>query len=292
MKHFFLVLFIIPFLGFGQEIVSPETFLAETGREILANSEFAKRKEACDTFLVTLKNYIGTDQGYDDKLVSVKSMLRLDYKDDFRIYTWQMPDSTFKYVKFGLVAAKTKKGIVVTELVDNSTMLMEPEFKSLKPDNWYGAIYYQVIPVKKGRDEVFTLLGFAPDETTNRKVVDVITIDKKGKPKFGDKIFHFDEFMDKTYRKPPLRIILSYGGKYAASVRWNDDKEMIIMDHLSPPDPKLKGVYSTYGPDMSYDALTWEKGWWYLQREVKFDSKQNVPIVPPSKPTDLPPGKR
>lgn len=291
MKHFLFALSLFPLMGFGQEVASPEVFLSETGREILANSEYNKRKAACDTFVKVLKNYIGTDEGYDDKLSTVKSMLRLEHEDDFRIYTWQMPDSSFKYVKYGLIAAKTKKGIVVTQLVDNSSMQMEPEFKTLKANSWYGAIYYQIIPVKKGRDEVYTLLGFAPDETINRKVIDVLTIDNKGKPVFGEKIFHFDEFMDKTYRRAPMRIILSYGGKYAASVRWNEDKEMIVMDHLSPPDPKLKGVYSTYGPDMSYDAMIWKKGWWELQREVKFDSKQNIRIIPPSKPTDLPPGK-
>lgn len=292
MKYFLFALFSIPFYAFGQEVLSsPEAFLAETGKEILANSEYAKRQAACDTFLAALKNYVSTEEGFDDPLKSVTSMMRLDYEDEFRIYTWQMPDADFKYVKYGLVAANTRKGIVVTVLKDESRTLMEPEYKTLKPENWYGAIYYKLIPVGKKRNPTFTLLGFAPDETVNRKVVDVIEIDNRGRAKFGAKVFHFDEFMDKTYRKAPLRIILSYGGKYAASVRWNEDKEMIIMDHLSPPDVKLKGVYSTYGPDMSYDALIWERNWWYLQTEVKFDSRQNIPIVPPNKPTDLPPGR-
>lgn len=292
MKYSLLFLFALPFFSFGQEVSSsPEKFLAETGKDILANSEYAKRQAACDTFLVVLKNYIGTEEGYNDPLKSVTSMLRLEYEDEFRIYTWQMPDASFKYVKYGLVAAETRKGIVVTVLTDGSRMMMEPEYKNLKPEEWYGAIYYKLIPTGKKRNPTFTLLGFAPDETLNHKIVDVIEIDNRGRPRFGDKVFHFDEFMDKTYRKAPQRIILSYGGKYAASVRWNDEKEMIIMDHLSPPDNKLKGVYSAYGPDMSYDALVWEKDWWHLETEVKFDSRQNVPIVPPNKPTDLPPGK-
>lgn len=293
MKYFLFTLFTLPLFSLGQEVTSsPEKFLAETGKEILAHSEYAQRQAACDTFLAVLKNYISTDEGFNDPLKSVTSMLRLDYEDEFRIYTWQMPDADFKYVKYGLVAATTRKGIVVTELNDDSKMLMEPEYKSLKSDNWYGAIYYKLIPVGKKRNPTFTLLGFAPDETLNKKIIDVISIDNRGRPRFGDKVFRFDEFMDKTYRKPPQRIILSYGGKYAASVRWNEDKEMIIMDHLSPPDAKLKGVYSTYGPDMSYDGLVWEKDWWHLKTEVKFDSRQNIPIVPPNKPTDLPPGKK
>lgn len=292
MKYFLLALFIFPLRIFSQELeLTPEHFLAETGKEILANPEYGRRQAACDTFMAVLKNYVATEDGYEDPLKSVTNMLRLTYEDEFRIYTWQMPDSLFKYVKYGLVAAKTRKGIKVTVLQDESRSMMEPEYKSLKADRWYGAIYYELIPVGKKKNPTFTLLGFAPDESVNRKVIDVISIDNRGRPRFGDKVFHFDEFMDKTYRRPPQRIILSYGGKYAASVRWNADKEIIIMDHLSPPDPKLKGVYSTYGPDMSYDGLVWDKNWWYLKKEVKFNSRQEVPIVPPNKPTDLPPGK-
>jgi hypothetical protein len=275
---------------FGQ--ASFEKELAETGKKILAHPEYQERKKANQQFLEKLEAYVGTNKGYNDALASVGNMVRLEGKDELRVYTWQMPDSTYKYVRFGLVAAQTRRGIVVTRLEDATSQINQPEFKILKAQQWYGAIYYKLIPVKKGRrNVVYTLLGFAPGDDINQKIVDVIEVDGRGRPKFGARIFKIDHFMDKVLRKPPMRLILSYGGKYAASVRWNEDKEMIVMDHLSPPDDKLKGVYRMYGPDMSYDGLVWKDDWWHLENEVKFNSGQDVKIIPPDKPTDLPGSK-
>lgn len=290
MRYTFLLLISIPFWSFSQ-FAHEEDFLARTGREILENPEYEKRLAAADTFMSVLQGLVGTDKGFDYPFSKVSNMLRLTYEDEFRIFTWQMPDSNWNYIKFGLVASQTKKGIEVTELIDNSTSIMQPEFRQLKADEWYGAIYYQIVPVGKGKDLQFTLLGYIPGQKEHQKVIDVIEIDRRGRPRFGARIFHLDKLEDKTYRKPPFRLVLRYGAKYSASVRYIPEEEMIVMDHLSPPDAKLKGVYSTYGPDMSYDALIWKKDWWYLEEQVKFNSKQRVPIIPPNKPTDLPPGR-
>ncbi len=287
---FLLVLFISSAAIFGQS-TDVEKELAETGRKILVHAEYRERKLANQKFLEQLEAYIATEKGFNDPLAAVTNMVRLSVDDEVRIFTWQMPDSTYSYVRFGLVVASTRKGFVVTRLDDATKNISQPEFKILKADEWYGAIYYKLIPVKKGRNVMYTLLGYAPGNDINQKIIDVLQVDGRGRPKFGSRIFKIDHFMDKTLRKPPMRLILSYGGDYAASVRWNEEKEMIIMDHLSPPDDRLKGVYRMYGPDMSYDGLVWDDDWWNLETEVKFNSGQDIKIVPPNKPTDLP-GKK
>lgn len=269
----------------------PAQKLSQEGRKILEHPEYQKRKAANKLFTETLREYVATEEGFDDPLKSVTNMMRLEAGDDARIYTWQMPDSTYSYVKFGLVAARHDDKIRVTELKSKGRAIPEAEFRRLKPDDWYGAIYYEVIPIEKDGKELYTLLGFSPGSDLNQKIIDVLEIDARGKPRFGAKVFKIDEFMDKTLRKPPMRLILSYSGDYAASVRWNEDEKMIVMDHLAPPDAKMKGVYRMYGPDMSYDALEWEDDWWNLIRDVEIKSNQNVPIVPPDRPTDLPPSR-
>lgn len=291
MKLPFLFLFSLLASFVWAQSATVENVLAETGRKILVHPEYEERKAANQKFLETLEEYIATEEGYNAPLTSVTNMLRLTADDEVRIYTWQMPDSTYEYVRFGLVAAQTRKGIVVTRLNDATADISQPEFKILKPENWYGAIYYSIIPIEKRRNKLYTLLGFAPGADINRKIVEVMELDNRGRPKFGAKIFKIDQFMDQTLRKPPMRLILSYGGKYAASVRWNEEKEMIVMDHLSPPDEKLKGVYRMYGPDMSYDGLVWDDDWWNLKTQVKFNTGQDVKIVPPDKPSDLPAGR-
>jgi len=261
--------------------------LAAVGAKTLGEPAYADRKQALEQFTKMLKTFVASDTGFSHPLKEVGNVLRLPLGDDAAIYTWQVPDSSFNYQRYGLVAARVKDEIVLTEL--EASQLPGAEFMRLKPENWYGAIYYEAIPVEKGRDEYYTLLGLTMGQDLNRKVIDVIEIDRKGRPRFGAKIFRVQEWQDRTFQRAPMRLILQYSPDISASVKWNEDEEMIVMDHLSPPDENLKGIYQQYGPDMSYDALEWEDDWWQLTEEVKFNTRQNIPIIPPDKPTDLPP---
>ena len=262
--------------------------MAQTGRQILEHPEFRERRRANQSFRKALITYVRSESGFDDPLAEVTNMLRLELGDEARIFTWQMPDSLYKYQRFGVVAVRQKDSIIITELTEVEDV-ESMQFRQLKPGQWYGALYYESIPESKRRAKFYTLLGYAPGQEINEKFVDVIEIDKNGRPVFGAKVFRVDQFMDRTLNRPPMRLILKYGGNYTASVRWLEDEEMIVMDHLAPPDAKLKGVYRMYGPDMSYDALVWDKNWWHLETEVKFNSGQKIEIRPPDKPLDLPP---
>lgn len=283
--------------GRTQEIRPPQDYelqLHTVGRMILEHPEYKVRDSANTYFKELLSEAIATEKGFDHPFRAVTNMLRLaDDEGLFRLFTWQMPDSTFRYVRYGMVVVKTKKGdYIVTELIDRIDEIPEAQFRYLKPKDWYGAIYYKMIPVGKGRKRVYTLLGYAPGQKLNRKIVDVIEVGRNGKIRFGAKVFKIDNFMDKVLRKPPMRLILSYNPDYAASVRWLDNEEMIVMDHLSPPNDKLKGVYQMYGPDFTYDGLVWDDGWWNLETGVLFNSGQENRIVPPSGPVGLPPNEK
>ncbi len=255
------------------------------GETIRDSPEFDKRKKANERFSFLLEEYLSFDEGYSDPLKEVQTMVSVSEEDyDFRIFTWLLPDSLFQLKAYGMIAAKTRRGIQITSLEDQKRNLIEPEFLVLKPRQWYGAIYYKLITTKKGRKKIYTLLGYSPDKPIQRKIVEIISIDKRGRPKFGAKVFYIEDFMDKKFRKAPMRLILSYSSEYSATVKWNEEEEMIIMDHLSPPNPRLKGLYDMYGPDMTYDGLEWDDDWWHLRPQVKFNSRQEIEFRPPDRP--------
>lgn len=257
--------------------------LGETVRD---SPEYRVRKKANLRFSELLQEYLSYEEGYNDPLKEVRTMVIVSEKDnDFRIFTWLLPDSLFELKPFGLIAAQTRRGIKLTALKDQKQNLIEPDFAVLQANQWYGAIYYKLITTKKGRKKVYTLLGYSPDKPVQRKVVEIISIDKKGRPKFGSKVFYIQDFMDKKFHKPPMRLILSYSAEYSASVTWNEKEKMVIMDHLSPPNPRLKGLYDMYGPDMTYDGLEWDDEWWYLRPKVNFNTRQEIEIRPPDRPT-------
>ncbi|MDZ7848489.1 MAG: hypothetical protein U5L96_18020 [Owenweeksia sp.] len=43
-------------------------------------------------------------------------MMCLNLGEDARICTWQMPDSSYKYMRYGVVAARIDDGLVITTL--------------------------------------------------------------------------------------------------------------------------------------------------------------------------------
>lgn len=258
------------------------------GRQSLEAPEFAVRDTANQRFMRGLITYLSQADNYKNPLPQLNNMLRLESPDGrFAIYTWQRPDAKRKYQRFGLIAGEFKGETKVIVLHDQLSTIAELQYDKADAENWPGAIYYAIQPME-GEKNKYVLLGLAMGEVLNYKIIEVLKVTKRGKVSFGDRVFRVDEWMDKTLNRPPVRLVLTYNAKYSATVRWNERAEMIIMDHLAPPEPKMKGLYQMYGPDFSYDALYWEDGWWHLKTGVNFNTGQEIEIKPPSLPTDLP----
>jgi hypothetical protein len=58
------------------------------------------------------------------------------------------------------------------------------------------------------------------------------------------------------------RVVFEYTRQASMLLRYVPDQNLIVFDHLSPPDPKLKNQRDTYGPDLSYDGYQLKNGRW------------------------------
>jgi hypothetical protein len=200
-------------------------------------------------------------------------MSRVDAPDHaFRLFTWNVPhdDGTHLFEGFLLVNAGNKQQLF--ELRDWTKGTPSPEIRELGPDKWYGALYYQVIPVKKGGTTYYTLLGWKGfSNTETRKVIDVLSF-KNGKPRFGAPFFG-------KGRLKQVRKIYAYSAQSTMSLRYMPEMEAILLDHLSPSKPDMVGQPAFYGPDMTQDAFFWYKGgWWYEEDIDAKDPKANTKI--------------
>jgi len=288
---FFILIFVLglPKVQAQEEALAAQLEnLARVGRQILEHPEYTRRDSAQQWFKRELQALLATEEGYLADFSGVTNMMSLE-ADQFRLFTWQIPDQNYQYTRHGMVAVRTRRGPVVTPLIDKGPELAEPEFKRLRPEQWLGAIYYELIPVKEKRQTHYTLLGYASGADIHQKIVDIIEVRPNGKVRFGDKQFYLESFNDQLFRKPPMRLIMRYSAQYSATMRWRPKEKMIIMDHVTPPQPRLEGAYHTYGPDFSYLGLYWKDGWWHLDENPQFDTELNRPIVPPRRPLGLPP---
>ena len=194
---------------------------------------------------------------------------RVDAPDGkFRLFTWNVPLEDGSHHYEGLLLVRDRKKSVVVELHDATAALVTPERSELPADRWYGALYYAVIPVKKGGKTLYTLLGwkgFSKVET--RKVVEVLSF-KGNAPRFGAEVFDVLDVKGKPGRIRGSRLVFGYNFQVSMSLKWDEPNARIVYDHLSPSRQDLDGQWPFYGPDMSYDAYVWEKNHWAYQRDV------------------------
>jgi hypothetical protein len=190
-----------------------------------------------------------------------------------KIVNWnvEQDDQSQKYYAFVLHRDLRKNTHVVIELIDNSFMLPGKPDDILDADNWYGALYYQIIPVEKSNKLYYTVLGWDGGTTSsNTKLIDVISFTGSSL-KLGQSLFKMGDQNVK-------RIFFEHSEKTVMSLKWEPEYKRIIFDHLSPETPSMTGFYEYYVPDMSYDALVFEGTKWILKEDVIGVNKSSVEV--------------
>lgn len=262
----FLLLFLLVSVTKGQDDVA---FFQN--QEQLMQKDFATLKEVRDDYLLEkaveriqtqLENALQKPSSfeYDFEALPISKLQSDDGK--VRVITWNVPQEDGTHEYFGFVQYKSKNKYRATRLTDASEHLVQPEKMKLKPNQWYGALYYDIITIKSGKRNFYTLLGWdGHSYKMSQKVVEVLGFKASGEPVFGANLF-------KIHKKTAKRIILRYSSNARVTLKYEKRKKRIIFDHLSPFKPQYAGVYEYYGPDMYHDALVYKKGKWWLDTIV------------------------
>lgn len=174
-----------------------------------------------------------------------------------RIYSWNFPQQSGTHQYFGFVQKKPVLGekVLYFELKQGSRNLSGAEEIVFTSANWYGALYYEIIPVNINSKTYYTLLALdLNDFLTNKKLIDVLYFEEN-EIKFGAPVFLLG-------RKIQNRVIFEYSSRAVMSLRYDHKRKMIIHDHLSPFQPRYKGQFHNYGPDFSFDGFILENNRW------------------------------
>ena len=194
-------------------------------------------------------------------LTTVGTVVSDDKK--IRMFNWnvEQDDQSQKYYCYILRFDDRKKEYLTSELIDNSFMLPARPDGILEGKDWYGALYYKIIPIVKGAKQMYTLLGYDAGTTmSNIKLIDVLSFTGNN-PKLGSPIF-------KTNTETLKRVFFEHSEKAYMSLKYEAEYSRIIYDHLSPETPSMTGFYSYYVPDFSYDAFVYIKDKWVLHEDV------------------------
>jgi TonB family protein len=242
-----------------------------------ANND-TERLMSNDSFVIALEKVLQKEESFRMDFDSLKQTgILLSPDHAFRMITWNLPfdDETHKYYCYIQVPARKKKKYAVYKLTDKSDQISSPQRKSLDKNNWFGALYYEIIPFPVNGKMYYTLLGWDGNNSlTRKKIIDVLYFASNGEPKFGDDIF----FKGKI---PAKRVIFEYAAQAAMSLRYHPERNQIVFDHLSPSQPEMEGMFQYYGPDFSYDAFEWEKGKWVYKEDVDVRLDSENPLYNP-----------
>ncbi len=256
------------------------------------------RKKACYAFIPKFVSALKFNNSFYYPFDTLETVSKVYAPDSsFRIFTWQLALPKGHYRYYGVIQMRSSK-VKIYPLHDLSdTMPYQPQLTTTN-DNWYGALYYNAIQQTVDKKPVYSLFGYeASDIITRRKVVEILTFDKTGKPKFGAPLFHFKYDSSHAKMLDTLnRFFIEY--KYNAPTVLNYDKQMqmIVFDHVAPPNEKAKGATFSYVPDGTYEGFNWQNNHWQWVEKVftfSIDENDNPPVpVPlfgtPSRQPELP----
>ncbi|TAL60439.1 MAG: hypothetical protein EPN85_07205, partial [Bacteroidetes bacterium] len=199
-----------------------------------------------------------------DSLQKYKVMI-LSPDKQVRIFTWDVEAEDGTHLFYGFIQAYVRKlkKFETYQLNDKSEGIKDPENAVLDNTKWFGAYYYQVVFVKHKKKKYYVLLGWdGNNRISNKRLIDVLYFTDKGFPKFGDAIFSSES------GKTKKRMIFEYQAGLFMALRYDEERNAIVFDHLSPSNPGLEGQYSFYGPDFSYDMIQFKSGKWIYIKDV------------------------
>ncbi len=242
--------------------------LKQSGDSILKGSNDSVRLQYNERFYTMMDSILKDGSSFIYSFDSVKTLAVLQSPDKkLRIYNWIVPlqkGNEYRYFGFVQVNDKKTKRLNTFPLKEKKWTTDSAEYIRLNQDNWYGALYYKILQHKFNNKVYYTLLGWHGNNfQTTKKIIDVLTLNN-GKIQFGSPIF-------KTGGKAKTRIVFEYNAQTTMSLKYEESDNRIVFDHLSPSDPRpeAKRMFSLYGPDMSYDGLKFEKGFWILQKNIQ-----------------------
>lgn len=289
---------------FSEQMCLYEDSLKNLGHDILYGSNDSVRLEANSRFTRILERAIQDDSNGIYPFDSLVTVSRIRPDDGvFRLFNWNVPldDGTFRYFGFIQFLDPDFKGLEHVTLRDRSHVLDNPRAMILTSDQWFGALYYTIIPRKYNNKTCYTLLGWdGNNPVTRKKIIEVLSFKEDGTPLWGAHIFRNYGNYDHT------RIIFEYAASASMSLKYEEqsyfsrdtignrirmkehEAEMIVFDRLIPFDPALKDRYQFYVPAGNIvDGFVFRDGAWEYREDINAKNPPDEDDLQKEEPTEL-----
>jgi hypothetical protein len=265
--RFLIILFIVlasPHNSFAQEFSkckSGEDSICALLKQIKNTDTDSGKLNINDKICSVFQNILFDPESFQFPFDSLQKFGKLQSPDNlFRIITWNtiLSDGSNHYNGIVQVKQPKTRAIRLFVLTDRANEITNRENSVLSAGKWYGGIYYKILKNKVNQTTYYTLISLRYNNLfTTSKIIEIMYFDEFGNPVFGAPLFT-------DGKKTKLRIVFEYSANVAMKLNYDENRKMIVFDHLSPNDPRFVGQYDNYGPDFSYDGFEFKNNMWRL----------------------------
>ena len=256
MKRFFIFFLVLPgcFCGYSQkkfDFSFWEDSLVRIRQNVMTAKSETERLLWNDDFMNLLESVLQEPNSFNFTWQAATNFSVLMSPDRlFKIFTWYVEKDNYTVENYGFlqVYSEDRKKYVVYSLYDQHNTIETPEEAVTDHNRWYGAVYYNIIPLPTKNKTYYTLLGWNGNNLfTNQKVIEILHFKKAVKststgasdlvPVFGAKVF-------RNYPKKAMtRIIFEYNKNSSLSLKYEKQSYPV---NTGKRDPKTKKViYAT-----------------------------------------------
>jgi len=280
---FSILIFLHVLVGFAQiDLKSAEDSLNLWQSTIGKSSSDEIRNAASDKAISLFDSLLSQKGSFEYPFKNVVGMGILASPDNtFKLYNWNIPlnNGTHRYecfVQFKPVDENSAP--TFTRLISMKREPTRLEARQFDQDEWLACLYYDIIPVKKGREvEYYVLLGWdGHNKLTKRKFVEPMTINRN-QLRFGKAVFKMEKGVQK-------RLVFEYSSEVSMSLRYQEKQKRLVFDHLSARAAGLEGNYAFYGPDLTFDSFELKKTDWEFVGEIDIRQDKGGKVKPYNDP--------
>ncbi len=288
MRLILYIIILFPLLFIGQNNTTlkiQEDSLIYLLNEERIKSIYEETIKLNNPFESYLKKVLENDAAFKYPFDSLSKFMSIIKSPDeqIRIFNWnyELVNEQQLYGCFIVKFDKKSNSYSTIKLNDASMFAKDPEYTQFNKKNWYGALYYAIIPVKKDKSVYYTLLGWdGNNKFSNKKIIETMSFQSNGNIKFGLPYFTYPN------GKTKKRVVFQYNKQSYMSLKYFKERkeELIIFDHLIPKSPQLEGMFDWYVTDLSFDAFKLENEKWVFIGQVNKNSKKDSKNRPYNNP--------
>ncbi|KQM69460.1 hypothetical protein ASE74_05590 [Pedobacter sp. Leaf216] len=276
MKHYsFYILLLTALLSFNlkaqqspNKLVSFQDTLIKISANVVAAQSDDQKLAINGKFVKTLVEALKAPNSFAFAFDSLKNVSVIKSPDQaFRILSWYVLLENGSYRYYGAIQLNTKSGpLKLYPLIDQTENLNDPNIIT-NNQKWFGARYYEIVPVTSGnRLPYYVLLGWKGNtQATTKKVIEVLSFDKDNLT-FGAPVFDGKELKGKN------RMVFEYAKSNAMTLKTDLKAGMIVFDHLASFDPEIKDKFEYYGSDGTFDGFKIIGGKLKLQEDLTLNN--------------------